>query len=499
MFEFFAGIGFQRFALEKYSIDNQDNPHIDFQSIGNCEWGVYENITYGIMHENLKANNEHSEQFLDAELLKMNLSFNLKQPAKLLKNKPYEFKMYLYEALKANKTLPNINDIHPKQLDELKADLWTYSFPCTDISILNAKTNTSAGLQKENGASAIVWQFLKLLQAVKHKPRYLLMENVKALLNKHNRGDFEKIKQIINAEGYISYEILMDGLQQGAVQRRPRVFMLSIRNDLSLPFENTHNDFIEYVKQYYPDPKAAFKNRKRRLLDCVSEFCEHIDEIKKFMLSKHIKISHKMVKHCKTFLNFDENPFYIIPALNAKKDTPPQVINAPLIKVNQGQQEEMNMEGFLPYRFQTVRERFNSFGLYDYHYEKLKAHPASKYLSERILCRQVGNGILVEQLSILYKVISDIEIINPRQVTEQQWNTFDTTQIAYIVCEKYKYIKSQMQEWINEVVKKNDKSLFEKYNQLEEVFETYTQEHHPNIIKLQKFNELINEIEKYRE
>lgn len=66
-------------------------------------------------------------------------------------------------------------------------DLFTYSFPCTDIS--------AAGLQRglnedSNTRSSLLWECKKAISA-KH-PKYLLMENVKALVSKKFMPDFQK-------------------------------------------------------------------------------------------------------------------------------------------------------------------------------------------------------------------------------------------------------------------------------------------------------------------
>ena len=60
------------------------------------------------------------------------------------------------------------------------ADLWTYSFPCQDISV--------AGNQKginENTRSGLLYEVQRLLEVAKSEgtlPKYLLLENVKNLV-----------------------------------------------------------------------------------------------------------------------------------------------------------------------------------------------------------------------------------------------------------------------------------------------------------------------------
>ena len=83
-----------------------------------------------------------------------------------------------YEAMhgKAN----NLGDIC--KIDKLpQADLWTYSFPCQDLSV----AGKLAGI-KEGTRSGLLYEVERLLGVAKERnelPRYLLLENVKNLEN----------------------------------------------------------------------------------------------------------------------------------------------------------------------------------------------------------------------------------------------------------------------------------------------------------------------------
>ena len=66
-----------------------------------------------------------------------------------------------YELLHGN--VNNLGDI--KSIDELpKADLWTYSFPCTDISLAGAQKGFDKG---SNTQSSLIWEVERLLNRAK--------------------------------------------------------------------------------------------------------------------------------------------------------------------------------------------------------------------------------------------------------------------------------------------------------------------------------------------
>lgn len=102
-------------------------------------------------------------------------------------------------------------------------DLLTYSFPCTDIS--------ASGLQKgfdENSGtrSSLLWQVRKAVVA--KRPKFLLMENVKALTQKKFMPLFNKWQQELEHYGYTNFYKVHNATQFNVPQNRERVFMVSV-------------------------------------------------------------------------------------------------------------------------------------------------------------------------------------------------------------------------------------------------------------------------------
>ena len=74
-----------------------------------------------------------------------------------------------------------------KRLDY--ADLWTYSFPCQDISVAGKQQGIN-----QNTRSGLLYQVQRLLEVAKDEgtlPKYLLLENVKNLVGKQFKSQFE--------------------------------------------------------------------------------------------------------------------------------------------------------------------------------------------------------------------------------------------------------------------------------------------------------------------
>lgn len=109
-------------------------------------------------------------------------------------------------------------------------DLFTWSFPCTDIS----NAGKQAGLSANSGTrSSLAWECVKALRV--KRPRWALMENVKALTQKKFKDDFAELRRQIEDLGYANYYAVLNAKDHGVPQNRERVFMVSILRTESDP------------------------------------------------------------------------------------------------------------------------------------------------------------------------------------------------------------------------------------------------------------------------
>ena len=124
-----------------------------------------------------------------------------------------------YEAIHGD--VNNLGDIC--KIEKLPhCDLLTYSFPCQDLSV----AGKGAGI-KEGTRSGLLLEVERLLE-VSDKPKYLLMENVKNLVGKKNKPDFDRWCKKLESMGYTSYWKVLNAKHYGIPQNRERVFMMSI-------------------------------------------------------------------------------------------------------------------------------------------------------------------------------------------------------------------------------------------------------------------------------
>lgn len=172
-----------------------------------------------------------------------------------------------YEAIHGEVT--NFGDIS-KEVDIPPFDLFTYSFPCQDISNAGKKR----GFKKGSGTrSSLLWECEKIIE--KYRPPFLLMENVKALVSKKNLPNFEKWLALLESYGYTNYWQVLNAKDYGVPQNRERVFCVSVLDGRGynfpepVPLEKHLVDIMEsnvddrfYLKQETID-KLVFKRKGR--------------------------------------------------------------------------------------------------------------------------------------------------------------------------------------------------------------------------------------------
>ena len=125
-----------------------------------------------------------------------------------------------YSAVHEESEIKNYWDITKINGAELPDfDLLTWGFPCQDISIAGKQAGIHEGTR-----SGLYYDGLRILKA--KKPKYSLIENVKALTSKKFADTFESILKDLDEAGYTNYWQVLDAKDYGIPQHRERVFIL---------------------------------------------------------------------------------------------------------------------------------------------------------------------------------------------------------------------------------------------------------------------------------
>ena len=132
-----------------------------------------------------------------------------------------KFALKSYEAIHGE--CPNLGDISKIDIKDIpKHDLFTYSFPCQDLSIAGKQKGMIRGVTR----SGLLYECERI---IKHcKPKYLLLENVKNLVGKKNKPQFDEWLKFLEDLGYANYWKVLNAKDYGVPQNRERVFVVSI-------------------------------------------------------------------------------------------------------------------------------------------------------------------------------------------------------------------------------------------------------------------------------
>ena len=145
-------------------------------------------------------------------------------------------------AYKANVLLNNLGDISKINYEEIPDfDLMNFSFSCTDIS----NAGKQRGMKNADGTPTRSGLYIYGIKAIRiKKPKYVMIENVKGLIQKKFINDFYSIINELEEIGYNCYypnkedkkgnkiPMCLNAKHFGVPQNRERIFVICIRKDV---------------------------------------------------------------------------------------------------------------------------------------------------------------------------------------------------------------------------------------------------------------------------
>lgn len=235
VFEAFAGYGSQSIALQQLK---EEYPGFDYEIVGFSEIDRFAVLAYYAARDPRL----HGER---ADRINLNGGY---QPTP--------------ELLAKYRNFGDITKIEWEHLPDF--DLFTYSFPCQDIS--------SAGLQRglaegSGTRSSLLWECAKAIEV--KRPKFLLMENVKALTYKKHKGNFERWRNVLEGFGYVNYWTVLNAKNYNVPQNRERVFMVSILGDTPFSFPNPKpltRHLAHIVESEVPDSQYLNEKQINRIV-----------------------------------------------------------------------------------------------------------------------------------------------------------------------------------------------------------------------------------------
>lgn len=146
---------------------------------------------------------------------------------------------------------------------DIKVDLILHGSPCQDFSI----SGLGKGGDKGSGTrSSLMYETIRIVE--KLKPKYVIWENVKNLLSKKHRHNFDAYLEAMKQLGYTNYYQVLNAKDYGIPQNRERVFTISIlgehkpfefppKQELKLKLKDMLEDEVE-EKYYLSDKQLTY-------------------------------------------------------------------------------------------------------------------------------------------------------------------------------------------------------------------------------------------------
>lgn len=305
MIELFSGVGAQERALRQLGLS--------YEVVNTCDCDANAVLSYAAMRWDLEKEMETfefpSQDKMIEELQAKNLGYDFQKGKHSITKRTPLTKLKQYYI--ADKLSSNLGDI--SKVEKLPyADIITYSFCCQDLSVAGKGEGMKLNCDEcghswlvdfehpENNSicpncgntnitstrSGLLGQVQRLLSIAKGNntlPKYLLLENVKNLVGKKFKPQFDAWVKWLDSIGYNTYYKVLNAKHYGICQNRERVFAISIRKDIDIngftfpePIHLTTRlkDILEHnvdEKYYLPDDRiekilnSSFMQEKKRI------------------------------------------------------------------------------------------------------------------------------------------------------------------------------------------------------------------------------------------
>ena len=221
MIELFSGIGAQERALRQLGLP--------YEVKHTCDCDKDAILSYASMRYDLEkeiANYEFpTKEQMVLELQRKNVGFDFQKNKYTITMKTNVDKVKQYYI--ADKLSKNLGDI--SKVESLPyADIICHTSPCQDYSLAG---KGAGGDEGSNTRSSLMWESLRLIET--SRPKFVLWENVAAVLSGKHRHNFIKYLEKMSELGYENAFDLLNGKNFGVPQNRLRIFCVSRRIDSS--------------------------------------------------------------------------------------------------------------------------------------------------------------------------------------------------------------------------------------------------------------------------
>ena len=278
----------------------------------------------------------------------------------------------------------NLGDISKIKVEDIpKHDLFTYSFPCQDLSVAGKQAGLGKGTR-----SGLLYECEKIIEHC--RPKYLLLENVKNLVSKKFKPQFDEWLDYLESLGYTSYWKVLNAKDYGVPQNRERVFVVSILGEhepYEFPKPIKLNKYVKDILENTVDNKYYLEKTKDFFIKNSFSMEEKGNG---FRFAPLVRENAQIAKTITTKAGSRMDDNFIIDIESNQEKFEFSSKNKRLFKINNNN---------FRIRKLTPRECFRLMGMRDNDIDKIQAAGISNTQQYKM----AGNSIVVDVLEAIFK------------------------------------------------------------------------------------------------
>ena len=249
----------------------------------------------------------------------------------------------------------------------LMPDILVHGSPCQDFSRAGKRLG---GNDEDKTRSSLMFETLKIIENLGvWKPKFVVWENVKGVLDKDMIHSFNKYLSKMEELGYTNSFEVLNSMDFGIPQSRNRVYTISILGRRKFDFDKLVRVDTKHISEFLEDTKE-----EKYIVSQPS-------------MLKKIPCSDKFIKNNYGSLKVIEDSCLTI---TTKQMRCP---NAGIVKLDDNR-----------YRYLTERECWRLMGFEDSDFENaLKTHKGTQGKLNGTLYKQAGNSIVVQVLEAIFR------------------------------------------------------------------------------------------------
>lgn len=255
---------------------------------------------------------------------------------------------------------------------DLMPDILVHGSPCQDFSRAGKRLG---GNDEDKTRSSLMWETLKIIENLGvWKPRFVVWENVKGVLDKDMIHSFNKYLVRMDELGYTNSFEVINAMDFGIPQKRERVFTVSILGNAAFDFAKLVKEPLKHINEFL-EPGINDDRYTITIPSMINKIKEFNDTVANSNYNRFLDV---IQEYCWT--------------ISTRQDRCP---NAGIIKMDNGQ-----------YRYLTERECWRLMGFSDEDFDEvLKEYPNRANNRNATLYKLAGNSIVVNVLEAIFDVL----------------------------------------------------------------------------------------------